>query len=260
MGEIKNRVIPIILWDRLGAVTSIQFKKHRRIGSLEPIVKLHVQREVDELVFLDIRASGDKTPIDVANMKVLSRNCFVPLTLGGGIHTVPDAKNLFRNGADKIAVNSGVLRRPELVTDLANEFGSSSVVVSIDAMWNKASNSYSCFTDAGTQDTGRDVLDWAQEVEARGAGEILVCSIANNGQMKGLDLQLVKLISSVVSVPVIASGGVGSSMDAVNGIVAGAQAIGASSVFQFSAVTPEDIRRELGRAGFPVRAPAISAR
>lgn len=253
MSGVRHRIIPIVLWDRFGTVTGLKFKEHRRLGTLEPIVKLHVKREVDELIFLDIRAGIDSTPIDMANLKVLSRNCFVPLTIGGGIDSVPSAKRLFRNGADKIALNSAAFHRPQLITQLAEEFGSSSVVVSIDAMWNTKLNFFSCFIDSGSRDMQRRASDWAQEAEIRGAGEILVASIPNNGQMRGLDLELVSSVASKVSIPVIASGGLGSSLHAVEGIRAGADAIGASSVFQFTEVTPESIKIGLNQAGYLVR-------
>jgi len=253
MSDLRYRIIPIILWSRLGAVTGIQFKRHRRLGSLAPIVKLHTSREVDEMIFLDIRAGQDSVPIDIENLKLLSKNCFVPLTVGGGIDSVAAARRLIRNGADKIAVNSTALKRPELITELSEEFGSSSVVVSIDGMWDPNLNDYSCYVDSGSHNMLIPVSEWAEEAEVRGGGEILVCSIPHNGQLKGLDLDLVSSVTSRVSVPVIAAGGLGSSRHAVEAAQAGAQAVGASSVFQFTQVTPEDIKRDLGAEGYPVR-------
>ena len=250
---LKIRIIPTLLWKGFGLVKGVSFNSWRRVGTLLPALKVYNTRDVDELVLVDITASQEERVPDCEAVADFSDECFVPLTVGGGINDLRQIVGLLQAGADKISINSAAFTTPGLVDQAANRFGAQCVVASIDAR--RCDNgSYSVFSHSGTYDTGKDPRSWARELASRGAGEILVTSIDRDGTMLGYDLQLVQLISSCVEIPVIASGGAGNYQHMVDVIQqAGASAVAAASIFHFTEQTPSGAKQALHAAGIPVR-------
>jgi len=250
---LKTRVLPSLLYRGSGLVKGVAFDSWRPIGAPMQAVKVYNLRQVDELVFLDIAATQERRGPDFAMIDELADECFMPLTVGGGVTSLADVRGLLAVGADKVAINSAAVARPELVAEVADAFGSQCVVVSIDAR-READGSLQVYTHAGTVPTGRHPADVAREVEVRGAGEILVTSIDRDGTMAGYDTDLVKLVAEAVKVPVIASGGAGTYDHMYEVISEGkASAAAAASMFHFTHQTPLEAKRYLGERGIPVR-------
>jgi imidazole glycerol-phosphate synthase subunit HisF len=250
---LKIRVMPTLMFKNFGLVKSVQFNSWRRIGSVMQAVKVYNLREVDELVFLDISATPDGHPPDFETVDEIADECFMPLTVGGGVQSVADVRRLLQVGADKVAINTAAVQNPELIQLAAQQFGSQCVVISIDVK--KHSNgTYEVFTHAGTQPTGKDPVMWAKEVESLGAGEILLTSIAQDGTMTGYDTELTKNVSHAASIPVIASGGAGSYQDMASVLIEGrASAVAAASIFHFTQQTPLEAKHFLKGLGLNVR-------
>ena len=249
---LKIRVIPTLLLKGFGLVKGSGFDSWRRVGPLMPAVKVYNQREVDELIILDILAHAADDSIDVESINDCGEECFVPLTIGGGIGNIATVQKLLIAGADKISINTGAYKNPNLINEIAKRYGSQCVVASIDVK--RSSKSWICFSHAGRINSGKEVLSWAKELEDRGAGEILITSIDKDGTMSGYDLDLIEALSSVVRVPIIASGGAGNyehMIDAVN--KAGASAVAAASMFHFTEQTPAGAKNAMAKAGIPVR-------
>lgn len=250
---LKVRVIPTLLWKRFGLVKGIGFDSWRRVGPVLPAVKVYNQREVDELVLVDIvgHRSGDDP--DYESVGEFASDCFVPLTVGGGITRIEQVQMLLRAGADKVSVNTAAYGNPSLVSEIAARHGVQCVVASVDVRADGPGR-WRCFSHAGSRDTGKDVVEWARELEARGAGEILLTSIERDGTMQGYDLPLVQAVAAAVSVPVIASGGAGTYAHMVEAVRdAGASAVAAASMFHFTEQTPAGAKAALAAAGVPVR-------
>jgi cyclase len=250
---LKVRVIPTMLWKHFGLVKGVGFDSWRRVGPVLPAIKVYNLREVDELVLVDIVANqGDDDP-DFESIDEFGQDCFVPLTVGGGITRIEQVQRLLRAGADKVSVNTGAYARPELVTDIAKRHGAQCVVASIDVRAQRGGG-WLCFSQSGKQSTGREVTAWARELEDRGAGEILITSIERDGTMQGYDLPLVESVVRAVSIPVIASGGAGNYWHMVEAVTqAGASAVAAASIFHFTEQTPAGAKAVLAAAGVPVR-------
>jgi len=204
---LKTRVIPTLLWKKFGLVKGVGFDSWRRVGPVLPAIKVYNQREVDELVLFDIEANVMKREPDYESIKEFSCECFVPFAVGGGISKIEQVQKLLENGADKICVNSTIYFNPYFVTEIANKYGSQCVVACLDVR--KVHESWQCFSLNGQYPTGRDVLEMAREVAGRGAGELILTSIERDGTMNGYDLDLIRLVSESVDIPVIASGGAG---------------------------------------------------
>lgn len=250
---LKVRVIPTLLWKNFGLVKGIGFDSWRRVGPVLPAVKVYNQREVDELVLVDIVAHDTGDEPDVESINDFGQDCFVPLTVGGGITNLGQVQKLLRAGADKVCVNTAAYENPELITKIATRFGSQCAVASIDVRAQEGGG-WRCFSHAGRTPTGRDVLEWAREVEDRGAGEILVTSIERDGTMEGYDLALIEQVAGVVRIPVIASGGAGNYDHMVAAVLqGGASAVAAASIFHFTEQTPAGAKAALAAAGVPVR-------
>ena len=205
---LKIRIMPTLLFKDVGLVKGISFDSWRRVGSAMQAIKVYNLREVDELVFLDITATCDGRPPDFGTVDELADECFMPMTVGGGVRTVEDVRRLLQVGADKVAINAAAVETPELIRQAAGQFGAQCIVVSIDAR-RRTDGTYEVYTRSGTVPTGRDPASLALQVEALGAGEILLTSIDRDGTMTGYDLELTRRVSEVVSIPVIASGGAG---------------------------------------------------
>jgi cyclase len=250
---LKVRVIPTLLWKHFGLVKGVGFDSWRRVGPVMPAVKVYNQREVDELVLVDIVAHLSTDDPDFESIDEFGQDCFVPLTVGGGITRIDQVQKLLRAGADKVSLNTSSYTRPELVTEIAQRHGAQCVVASIDVRA-KTDDAWMCFSHAGQQATGREVREWARELESRGAGEILLTSIERDGTFQGYDLALIEAVVSAVKIPVIASGGAGNYQHMVDAVTqAGASAVAAASMFHYTEQTPAGAKAALAAAGVPVR-------
>jgi len=253
MGMPKIRVMPTLLFKDFGLVKGVGFDSWRRVGSAMQAVKVYNLREVDELMFLDISATREGRSPDFETVDEIADECFMPLTVGGGIRTVDDVERLLEVGADKVAINTAAVVNPDLIRLASQKFGSQCIVVSIDAR--KLTNGrYEAFTHSGTQATGSDPIKLAKEVEALGAGEILVTSIDRDGTMSGYDIELTRKVSDAVSIPVIASGGAGNYEHMISVLSESrSSAVAAASIFHFTHQTPLEIKESLLRSGINVR-------
>jgi cyclase len=251
---LKVRVIPTLLWKQFGLVKGIGFDSWRRVGPVLPAIKVYNQREVDELVLVDIVAHRSDDELDFESIDEFGQDCFVPLTVGGGITRIEQVQRLLRAGADKVSVNTAAYSRPELVSDIAKRHGAQCVVASIDVRKNPNGGGWQCFSRAGQHPTGREVREWAREIEGRGAGEILITSIERDGTLQGYDLALIEAVVNAVKIPVIASGGAGNYQHMIDAVKnAGASAVAAASIFHFTEQTPAGAKAAMQAAGIPVR-------
>lgn len=250
---LKIRIIPTLLWKNVGLVKGKGFDSWRRVGTLLPAIRVYNTRQVDELVLVDITATEESRTPDLATVEEMASECFVPFTVGGGIRSVGDIKNLLRAGADKVIINSAAYENPKLITAGAKLFGNQCIVASIDAK-KIGKGKYECYSRAGKKATGIDVREWAKKMEKMGAGEILITSIENDGNYNGYDLELVKQVRDNVKIPVIASGGAGCYEDMYKVITkSGADAVAAASIFHYTEQTPLEAKEYLGGKGIPVR-------
>ena len=250
---LKTRVIPTLLFRDHGLVKGKGFHSWRRVGSALPAVRVYNMRQVDELIFVDITATAERRPPDLDTVRELADECFMPLTVGGGIRTVHDVENLLKAGADKIALNSAAIERPALIREVSERFGAQCVVVSIDAR-RENDASYLAVTHAGTKPSGREVCAFAREAESLGAGEILITSIERDGMLSGYDIELVASVSSSVKIPVIAAGGAGTPDHFVDVVKRGkASAVAAGAIFHFTEVTPLEVKQHLSAHGIETR-------
>lgn len=255
---LKTRVIPTLLWKDVGLVKGVGFDSWRRVGSALPAVKVYNVRDVDELVLLDITASPEHREPDYQTVSELCAECFVPMTVGGGVSNLDAIRRLLLAGADKVAINSAAYTTPQLVSEAARKFGSQCIVASVDVRVMPAGG-YQCFSHSGTVATGRDPVSWARELERMGAGEILLTSVERDGTMQGYDLRLIRDVVSAVSISVIASGGAGNYQHMLEAItVAGASAVAAASMFHFTEQTPKEAREYLRQHGVFVRKSGFS--
>lgn len=249
---LSARVIPCLDVKDGRVVKGVNFMGLRDAGDPVEQARVYDAAGADELCFLDITASSDNRGILIDVVRRTAEHCFMPLTVGGGVRTPDDVRQLLLAGADKVSVNSAAVARPELVSDLASRFGSQCIVVAIDAK--RAGDSWEIFTHGGRQATGIDAVAFARQVTERGAGEILLTSMDRDGTRSGFDLALTRAISRAVPVPVIASGGVGSLDDLVNGIRDGeADAVLAASIFHFGTYSIAEAKAHMAQAGIPVR-------
>ncbi len=256
---LKVRVIPTLLWKNFGLVKGTGFNSWRRVGSVLPAIKVYNQRDVDELILLDIVAHKSAENPDYESVSELGSECFVPLTIGGGVRSIHQVGALLRYGADKVCVNTAAYENPNLIVEIERLYGAQCIVASVDARRVGGSSKWMCFSEAGTKFTGRDIVDWARELEARGAGELLITSIEHDGTMQGYDLDLVSVVSAAVNIPVIASGGAGCYQHMIDAVLqAGASAVAAASMFHFTEQTPAEAKRAMLRAGIPCRKPFAS--
>ena len=249
---VRIRVIPCLDVRDGRVVKGVNFVDLRDAGDPVEQAQAYDAAGADELCFLDISASheGRGTLIDV--VRRTAEVCFMPLTVGGGVRSVEDARALLLAGADKVAVNSAAVARPEVVSDIAERFGSQCVVASIDARWSH--DHWEIFTHGGRRPTGIDAVEHAVRLAELGAGELLVTSMDGDGTQRGYDLKLTRKIADSVSVPVIASGGVGTLQHLVEGVTEGhASAVLAASIFHFGTHTIGEAHAALRAAGLPAR-------
>ncbi|MBQ6814642.1 MAG: imidazole glycerol phosphate synthase subunit HisF [Lachnospiraceae bacterium] len=248
-----KRIIPCLDVNNNRVVKGINFVDLRDAGDPVEVGKAYDKAGADELVFLDITASSDqrKTVVDMVNR--VAENVFIPFTVGGGIRTVDDFKEVLRAGADKVAVNSAAIMNPNLVAEAADKFGSQCVVVAIDAK-RRPDGGWNIFKNGGRVDMGIDAVEWAKKVYELGAGEILLTSMDCDGTKNGYDIELTKAISSVVSIPVIASGGAGTMEHFYDALTeGGAEAVLAASLFHYKEMEICELKKYLQSRDIPVR-------
>ncbi len=249
------RVIPCLDVDKGRVVKGVNFVDIRDAGDPVELAAEYDRQGADEVVFLDITASSDDRDTIVELAERTAEEVFIPFTIGGGIRTVEDARRLLRAGADKVSVNSAAVARPELVAEIADEFGSQCAVVAIDAK-HVGHGRWNVYVKGGREDTGIDAVEWATRVVKLGAGEILLTSMDGDGTKAGYDLELTRTIADAVDVPVIASGGVGTLDHLVEGATdGGADAVLAASIFHFGEHTVAEAKDALLAAGVSVRPP-----
>ncbi len=249
---LKIRVIPCLDVKDGRVVKGVQFLSLRDAGDPVEQAMIYDAAGADELCFLDITASHEKRPILLDAVQRSASACFMPLTVGGGIRTIEDIRALLLAGADKVSINTEAVRRPEFIREAAGKFGTQCIVAAIDAK--RSHGRFEVFTHGGRNATGTDAVEHAVRLTRLGAGEILLTSMDRDGTKAGYDLELTRAVADAVTVPVIASGGVGSLDDLVAGVTEGhANAVLAASIFHFGEVTIRDAKTRLAAAGLPVR-------
>ncbi|HET6971540.1 MAG TPA: imidazole glycerol phosphate synthase subunit HisF [Phenylobacterium sp.] len=248
---LRVRLIPCLDVKDGRVVKGVQFVSLRDAGDPVEQARAYDAAGADELMFLDITASHENRGTILDVVARTADVCFMPLSVGGGIRTVEDARRLLLAGADKISVNTAAVENRDLVAACADAFGSQATVVAVDAK--RMGDRWHVFTYGGRNDTGLDAVDYAVEVVARGAGEILLTSMDRDGARTGYDLDLVRAVSAAVSVPVIASGGAGNARHLVDGVKAGADAVLAASIFHFGEVGIGEAKAAMAAAGIAVR-------
>jgi len=250
---LKIRLIPSLLLLNGRCVKGVQFDNFRDVGHPVTAARVYDAQGADELLFLDITASLENRATLYGLVARTAEECFMPLTVGGGVRTLADIRTLLQSGADKVAINTAAVERPEFVREAAEVFGRQCIVVSIDYR-RVDGERHEVFIRRASQATGLDPLRWAQEAEAWGAGEILLTSIDREGIGQGYDLELTRSVAKAVRIPVIASGGVGSLQHLVDGVtLGGASAVSAASLFHFSDQSVIKAKAYMRNAGLDVR-------
>jgi cyclase len=250
---LAKRIIPCLDVTGGRVVKGVNFVGLRDAGDPVELAERYNAQGADELVFLDITASSDAREIMVHLVERTARKVFIPLTVGGGLRTVADARKIILAGADKVSVNTAAVRRPELIRELSEEFGAQAVVLAIDAR-QKASGQWTVYTKGGRHDEGIDAVEWAARGESLGAGEILLTSMDTDGVQTGFDCALTKAVAAATTIPIIASGGAGSPQDFIAVLTDGhADAALAASVFHYGKYSVADLKYALKQAKVPVR-------
>ncbi|MGZ8647576.1 MAG: imidazole glycerol phosphate synthase subunit HisF [Solirubrobacteraceae bacterium] len=247
-----KRIIPCMDVDAGRVVKGTRFIDIRDAGDPVELAAHYDKAGADELIFLDITATSDKRATVVELARRAADEVFVPFTIGGGVREVGDAQAVLDAGADKVAVNSAAVARPELLSEMAGVFGAQCVVLAIDAK-RRESGSFEVYVAGGRTPTGRDAVEWAREAVERGAGEIMLTSMDRDGTKDGYDLELVRAISGAIEVPVIASGGAGEPAHLVDALSAGADAALCASIFHYGEYTIAEVREALLAAGVAMR-------
>ena len=249
----KKRIIPCLDIKNGRVVKGINFVNLVDAGDPSEQAKIYSENGADEICFLDITASNEKRDIILDVVKKTSQNCFVPLTVGGGVRTLKDISDLLNSGADKVSINTAAVNDSNIIKEGAQKFGSQCIVAAVDAK-KVDKEKWEVFTHGGRNPTGKNVMDYVKEVEKLGAGEILLTSMDRDGTKKGYDLDLTKKVSRLVSIPVIASGGVGKLDHLYEGLKIGkASAVLAASIFHFGEFSIQDAKKYLDSKGIAVR-------
>jgi len=250
---LKTRIIPCLDVKDGRVVKGMNFVELRDAGDPVEQAKLYDKQGADELCFLDISASSDNRSILYDVVKGVAEQCFMPLTVGGGVRTIEDIRTLLLAGADKVSINTEAVKRPEFVREASEKFGAQCIVVAIDAK-SMSENRFEVFTHGGRNATGIDAVEWAKRMEELGAGEILLTSMDRDGTKQGFNLPLTRAIADAVGIPVIASGGVGTLGHLVEGVKEGhASAVLAASIFHYGTYTIAQAKQAMQAAGIAVR-------
>jgi cyclase len=250
---LKRRLIPCLLLKAGRCIKTIRFDSIRDVGNPITAARVYDAQGADELIFLDITASHEGRDILFDLVAQTAEQCFMPLTVGGGVRTVADIRKLLQAGADKVAINTAAVENPAFIREAAGVFGNQCIVVSIDARA-QAPGGYEVFTYRATKPTGLDPVEWARQMADFGAGELLITAVDRDGTMEGYDLELIRAVADAVTVPVIASGGCGTLQHLVEGItLAHASAVAAASLFHFTDQSVIKAKSYMKSAGLDVR-------
>ena len=250
---LKVRIIPCLDVKNGKVVKGINFINLRYAGNPVEQAQIYDKQGADELCFLDITASSDKRNILYNVVKKTAQKCFMPLTVGGGVRSIEDIRKLLLCGADKVSINTAAIKDPKLIKKSSSKFGNQCIVVAIDAKQVKK-NKWEIYTHGGRKNTGIDAIKWAKKMEGLGAGEILLTSMDKDGTKSGFDLKLTKKISNSISIPVVASGGVGNIQHLVDGIKIGkASAVLAASIFHYGKYTIRQVKNKMKQKGIAIR-------
>ncbi|WGK61355.1 imidazole glycerol phosphate synthase subunit HisF [Halopseudomonas sp. SMJS2] len=255
--SLAKRIIPCLDVENGRVVKGVKFENIRDAGDPVEIARRYNEQGADEITFLDITATHEGRDTTLHTVERMASEVFIPLTVGGGVRTVQDIRNLLNAGADKVSINSAAVFTPEFVGEAADRFGSQCIVVAIDAKRVSAPGEparWEIFTHGGRKPTGLDAVEWAKKMEALGAGEILLTSMDQDGVKSGYDLGVTRAISDAVNVPVIASGGVGNLQHLADGVLlGGADAVLAASIFHFGEFTVGEAKAYMAKRGIEMR-------
>jgi imidazole glycerol-phosphate synthase subunit HisF len=253
---LSKRIIPCLDVTDGRVVKGVKFVELRDAGDPVEIARRYDEQGADELTFLDITASSDNRGLMLGIIEQVASQVFIPLTVGGGVREVNDVRRLLNAGADKVSINTSAVQNPKLVEEAAGRFGSQCIVVAVDARRVPGSTPlrWEVFTHGGRRSTGLDALEWGKRMQAAGAGEILLTSMDRDGTRAGFDLEITRAFSEALEIPIIASGGVGSLQDLVDGILVGkADAVLAASVFHYGELTVQQAKRFMAQNNIEVR-------
>lgn len=252
--SLSFRIIPCLDVAQGRVVKGVNFKNLTDQGDPVELARHYYHQGADEITFLDVLATVENRGTFLDIVELTAEHVFIPLTVGGGIRSTSDVKDLLDRGADKISLNSAAIARPQLLSEISQEFGAQVIVLSLDVLADDSYNSgYVVTTHGGRERTNLDVVDWIHAASERGIGEILLNSIDTDGTQKGFNLSLIELVRSVSDVPIIASGGAGSIQDFVQASIAGADAALAASIFHNGHISIAEVKAELSQAGIMVR-------
>ena len=253
--SVAKRIIPCLDVDKGRVVKGVNFLNIRDAGDPVEIAKRYDTEGADEITMLDITASHETRDTTYKTVESIASQVFIPLTVGGGVRKIEDIKKLLRSGADKVSINTSAVENPSFVKEAADKFGSQCIVVAVDAKAKTdKENSWEVVTYGGRNRTGIDVLEWTEQVTEYGAGEILLTSMDRDGTKEGFDNNLVSKVSSRISIPVIASGGVGNLDHLIDGVkIGGAEAVLAASIFHFSEFSIKEAKEAMKASGITVR-------
>ncbi len=250
---LAKRIIPCLDVNAGRVVKGVNFVALRDAGDPVEIARRYDMQGADEITFLDITASSDERDIILHIIEAVASQVFIPLTVGGGVRAVADVRRLLNAGADKVSMNTAAVNNPQLVADAAAKVGTQCIVVAIDAKQTSLGN-WEVFTHGGRKNTGLDAIDWARQVQALGAGEILLTSMDRDGTKSGFDLALTRAVADAVTIPVIASGGVGNLAHLADGVMQGrADAVLAASIFHYGEFTVREAKEYMRQQGVEVR-------
>jgi len=249
---IAKRIIPCLDIKDGRTVKGVNFEGLRDAGDPVELARRYAEEGADELVFLDITATKEKRKTLIDLVKKIALEIDIPFTVGGGIRTTEEIADLLHAGADKVSLNSAIVRDPELINRAAAQFGSQCIVAAVDAK--RTDDQWTVYISGGSKNTGKDALKWMKEVEERGTGEILLTSMDRDGTKEGFDLELLKEVNEFVTIPVIASGGAGTSQHCIEAIKEGkADAVLAASIFHFQEISIKELKKQMEQEGITVR-------
>jgi cyclase len=249
---LTKRIIPCLDIKNGRTVKGVNFEGLRDAGDPVELAKRYSEEGADELVFLDITATLEKRKTLVELVKKIATEINIPFTVGGGIKTVDEIEELLKSGADKVSLNSSIVKDPDLIINASETFGAQAIVAAVDAK--KKGDSWNVYIKGGTEDTGLDALEWMKEVEKRGAGEILLTSMDRDGTKSGFDIELLEKVNKLVHIPVIASGGAGSIEHCIDAVkLANVDAVLAASIFHFKEIKIRDLKSAMKAADIEVR-------
>lgn len=249
----KKRLIARLDVKAPNLIKSVNLEGLRKLGNPANFAEKYYHEGIDEIIYMDVVASLYQRNGLVDIVRLTTENVFIPITVGGGIRTAQDVENMLRCGADKVAINTAAITRPELISELAHVYGSQCIVLSVEAKQNGLGK-WEAYTDGGREKTGLDVIDWVKRAASLGAGEVLLTSVDREGTRKGFDLELVKKVSDSVNIPIIASGGMGGAGDMVSAFSYGnAEAVAMADILHYKRMSVGEIRRDAIAAGVSVR-------